>query len=131
MEITEIRIYPKEGIDKKLKAFATITFDGAFVIRDVKVIEGGSGLFVAMPSRKLREPCAKCGCLNAVRSRYCSQCGGSLSGPSTHKGHEEKGRLSEHRDVAHPITTECRERIQGAVLQAYETEMTMTKGPGN
>ena len=40
------------SIDEKLKAFATITIDGCFVVRGLKVILGNSGLFVAMPSRK-------------------------------------------------------------------------------
>jgi stage V sporulation protein G len=50
MEITEIRISLRD--DNKLKAFASITFDNAFVIRGLKIIEGAKGLFVAMPSRK-------------------------------------------------------------------------------
>ena len=50
MEITEIRISLRD--DNKLKAFASITFDNAFVVRGLKIIEGAKGLFVAMPSRK-------------------------------------------------------------------------------
>ena len=53
MEITEIRVFLKEGLDKKLKAYATVTFDNAFVVRNIKVIQGASGLFIAMPSRKI------------------------------------------------------------------------------
>ena len=52
MQITEVRVYPVRKADDKLKAFATITFDSCFVIRDLKVINGNSGLFIAMPSRK-------------------------------------------------------------------------------
>ena len=52
MDITEVRVFLKDGIDKKLKAYVTVTFDNAFVVRNIKVIEGKSGLFVAMPSRK-------------------------------------------------------------------------------
>ena len=55
MEITEVRITLKGSEDGKLKAFATITFDNAFVVHDVKVVEGTNGLFVAMPSRKTPE----------------------------------------------------------------------------
>ncbi len=40
MEITEIRVFPKEGQDKKLKAYTTVTFDNAFVVRNIKVIQG-------------------------------------------------------------------------------------------
>lgn len=50
MEITEIRISLRE--DNKLKAFASITLDNCFVIRGLKIIEGGKGIFVAMPSRR-------------------------------------------------------------------------------
>ncbi|MDD5618008.1 MAG: SpoVG family protein, partial [Candidatus Omnitrophica bacterium] len=57
MEITEVRIFLKESPDKKLKAYATVTFDNVFVVRNIKVIEGGSGLFIAMPSRRLKTSC--------------------------------------------------------------------------
>ncbi len=52
MEITEVKVYPVRKKDDKLKAFVTIVLDDCFVIRDLKVIHGNSGLFVAMPSRK-------------------------------------------------------------------------------
>lgn len=52
MEITEVHVYPVRKADEKLKAFATITFDNCFVVRDLKVIDGNNGLFVAMPSRR-------------------------------------------------------------------------------
>lgn len=52
MEITEVKVYPVRKADDKLKAFATIILDDCFVVRDLKVINGNSGLFVAMPSRK-------------------------------------------------------------------------------
>ncbi len=51
MQITEIRIALRN--DDKLKAFVSVTFDDAFVVRGMKIIEGKDGhLFVAMPSRK-------------------------------------------------------------------------------
>ncbi len=50
MEITEVRITLRD--EEKLKAFANITFDNAFVIRGLKVINGNQGYFVSMPSRK-------------------------------------------------------------------------------
>jgi stage V sporulation protein G len=52
MEITEININVRE--EEKLKAFVNITFDDVFVVRGLKVIEGNSGLFVCMPSRKMQ-----------------------------------------------------------------------------
>jgi len=53
MEITEVRVFPVE--EEKLKAYATVTFDDCFVVRDLKVIHGNSGLFVAMPSKKRKD----------------------------------------------------------------------------
>lgn len=50
MEITEIRLTIRN--EEKLKAFANVTFDDAFVIRGLKIINGNRGLFVSMPSRK-------------------------------------------------------------------------------
>ena len=53
MEITEIRVRKIEG-EGKLKAYVTLTFDDCFVVHNVKIIEGKSGVFIAMPSRKTR-----------------------------------------------------------------------------
>ena len=53
MEITEVRVKLMEEPGERLQAFCSITFDDAFVVRDLKIIEGTSGPFVAMPSRKL------------------------------------------------------------------------------
>ena len=123
MEITEVRIFLRESEDRKLKAYATITIDNAFVVRNVKVIEGNKGLFVAMPSRKLRDACPKCNYKNAIRSKFCNQCGASL--PQVDRrpdSMEDPKHQSGHRDIAHPITPECREYIQKKVLAAYESE---------
>ncbi len=129
MEITEVRIFLKEGQDKKLKAYATLTFDKAFVVRNVKVIEGNKGLFVAMPSRRLKDSCPKCNFKNVMRSKFCNQCGSSLpqSEPKPIISAEDGTRQSEHKDIAHPITTEFREYIQNKVLEAYEIDKK--KGP--
>jgi len=51
MQITEMRIRKVED-DGKLRAYVTVTFDNCFVVHNVKIIEGKSGLFIAMPSRK-------------------------------------------------------------------------------
>jgi stage V sporulation protein G len=53
MEITDIRIR-KVTSEEKLKAYVTVTFDDCFVVHNVKIIEGKSGVFIAMPSRKTR-----------------------------------------------------------------------------
>ncbi|WP_142413521.1 septation regulator SpoVG [Hathewaya massiliensis] len=51
MQITDVRIR-KISADSKMKAIVSVTFDGEFVVHDIKVIEGKNGLFIAMPSRK-------------------------------------------------------------------------------
>jgi len=53
MEITDIRVRKVAG-EGKLKAYVTITFDECFVVHNVKIIEGKTGVFIAMPSRKTR-----------------------------------------------------------------------------
>ena len=54
MEITEVKVYPVND-NEKLKGYATIIFDNCFVVRDLKIISGTMGLFVAMPSKKKKE----------------------------------------------------------------------------
>ena len=81
MEITDVRIR-KIATEGKMKAIVSITFDNEFVVHDIKVIEGQSGLFIAMPSRKTPD--------------------------------------GEFKDIAHPINTGTREKIQAAILIEYE-----------
>jgi stage V sporulation protein G len=54
MEITEVRVFPVNN-EERLKAYATITIDHVFLIRDLRVINGNAGQFVAMPSRKMKD----------------------------------------------------------------------------
>ena len=82
MEITEIRVFPKEGQDKKLKAYTTVTFDNAFVVRNIKVIQGANALFIAMPSRKIKNSCSNCGFKNEAGSKFCNQCGTGIKSAS-------------------------------------------------
>jgi len=53
MDVTEVRVFPVE--EDRLRAYVTITFDNCFVVRDLKVIDGNKGLFVAMPSKKRKD----------------------------------------------------------------------------
>lgn len=53
MEITEVRVFPVG--EEKLKAYVTITLDGCFVVRDLKVIHGTTGLFIAMPAKRRKD----------------------------------------------------------------------------
>jgi len=83
MDITEVRIYPVE--EDKLRAYVTITLDDCFVVRDLKVIQGVAGLFVAMPARKRKD--------------------------------------GSYKDIAHPLNVGTREKLESAVLAAYEREV--------
>ncbi len=73
MEITNVRIKKLET-EGSLKAYASVTFDDLFVVHNIKLIEGSNGLFIAMPSRKIKS--------------------------------------GEYKDVAHPINTEFRDKIE-------------------
>ena len=131
MEITEVRIFPKEGVNNKLRAYATITIDNAFVVRNIKIIEGKAGLFIAMPSRKIKDSCPKCNHKNVVHSKFCNECGNRLpvsdSSVSSIPGEMHDLRQSEHKDIAHPITVQAREYIQKKILDAYQAEKAKPK----
>ncbi len=128
MEITEVRIKLMEDNNERLQAFCSVTFDDAFVIRDLKIIEGTKGSFVAMPSRKLTDRCPQCGSKNHLRARYCNQCGGQLDEDRATR--DADGRAKLHADIAHPINSACREVIQSAVLSAFQEERERSKQPG-
>lgn len=53
MKVTEVKVFPVN--EERLKAYVSITIDGCFVVRDLKVIQGNTGLFVAMPSKKRKD----------------------------------------------------------------------------
>jgi len=53
MKITEVKVFPVN--EERLKAYVTITIDDVFVVRDLKIIKGNDGLFVAMPSKKRKD----------------------------------------------------------------------------
>lgn len=127
MDITEVRVFLRSDDDKKLKAYVTVTFDDVFVVRNIKVIEGSSGLFIAMPSRRIKQSCPKCNFKNEMRSKFCNQCGGQLP-IDVRPSPSGDSRQSEHKDIAHPITQSFREQLQKKVLEAYEKEK---KGTGD
>ena len=53
MDLTEIKVFPVD--EHRLKAYVTVTLDNCFVIRDLKIINGNNGLFVAMPNKKRKD----------------------------------------------------------------------------
>ena len=121
MEISEVRVKLVSNKDDRLKAFCSITMDNEFVVRDIKVIEGVGGLFVAMPSRKMSDHCDRCGGKNHLRAKFCNNCGTALS---------DKGRMKLHADIAHPINAQCRRQIQEQVISAFKEEVEKSKQPG-
>jgi stage V sporulation protein G len=83
MNITDVKIFPVD--EDKLRAYVTITLDGCFVVRDLKVIQGTSGLFVAMPAKKRKD--------------------------------------GTYKDIAHPLNSEMRDRLERLVLAEFEKVM--------
>ena len=80
MDITDVKIFPVD--EEKLKAYVTITLDGCFVVRDLKVIQGSAGLFVTMPAKKRKD--------------------------------------GTYKDIAHPLNTDMRARMERVILDQYE-----------
>jgi stage V sporulation protein G len=113
---------------EKLQAFCSVTFNDDFVVRDLKIIGGAKGPFVAMPSRKLMDRCNKCGGKNHLRARHCNDCGARLNPNRAEK--DKRGRARLHTDIAHPINSRFREIIQSRILQAFEEELSRSKEPG-
>ena len=128
MQITEVRVKLVGNAAERLLAFCSITIDAAFVVRDLKIIGGPSGPFVAMPSRKLCSHCRDCGFKNPLRAGYCNQCGAKLGAGSLPR--DDDGRLRLYADIAHPINAACRELIQKRVVAEYEAEVVRAREPG-
>lgn len=128
MEITEIRVKLMDDPQDRLQAFCSITFDQCFVIRDLKIIQGTRGSFVAMPSRKLTDRCSRCSAKNHLRARFCSECGTKLRDERALK--DDDGRAKLYADIAHPIHSDCRDMIQRQVLIAFAEELEKSKLPG-
>lgn len=128
MDISEVRVKLVDNKDERLKAFCSMTLDNEFVIRDIKIIEGTNGLFIAMPSRKMSDHCNNCGGKNHLRARFCNNCGAKLLDERAKQ--DVKGRMKLHADIAHPINADCRKRIQDRIAEAFESEVEKSKLPG-
>jgi stage V sporulation protein G len=128
MEITEVRIKLIEGTEDRLRGFCSITFDDCFVVRDLKIIEGNNGPFVAMPSRKLTSNCYKCRTKNHLRASYCNNCGSRLKNDQIE--HDQGGRAKLYADIAHPVNARCREMIQNRVIDELNKEHDLAAQPG-
>ena len=135
MRLTEVRVNLCGQTGGRLKAFCSLTFDDTFVVRDVKLIEGPDGLFLAMPSRKLCDHCPRCGDKNHLRARFCNGCGARLDENRFMRNQQQSmshghSRLKLHADIAHPINANCRTKIEHDVVGAYERELERSKQPG-
>lgn len=128
MVVTEVKIKLVPRSDDKLLAFACVTLDRCFVLRDIKVIQGSQSTFIAMPSRKITDHCPKCSSKNHLQAAYCNQCGSRL--PPGRLRPDTRGRTKLHADIAHPITVTCRNVIQEAILNAYAVELEHSRLPG-
>lgn len=128
MQISEIRVKLLTNQRDKLRAFASMTIENCLVIRDIKVIEGPTGLFVAMPSRKLMDRCPECGAKNPLRARFCNECACPLEVERGDRDLRGKPRL--YADITHPIHQAARDRVQGAILAAYRAELERSQLAG-
>jgi stage V sporulation protein G len=126
--ITEVRTtLATPRSNSGLLAYSSVAFDGAFVVKDVKVVDGPHGLIVSMPSKEIQDRCPSCGEKNALRARYCSQCGDRLA--DYRASRDDGGRLVLRIDTVHPITAEFRAAINDAVTGAYADEFMRDRGP--
>lgn len=91
MEITDIRIKPV-NTEGKLRAYVTVTFDDCFVVHNLKVIAGQSGMFIAMPNRKTK--------------------------------------TGEYKDIAHPINSEFRQKMQDRIIEELKKVESEPKNAG-
>ena len=95
--VTEVRVKLTGDPRNKLKAYCSVTIDDAFVVRDLKIIDGSRGPFVAMPSRKLADHCSRCNHKNHLRAAYCNHCGAQLDPDRAQR--DSRGRARLHADV--------------------------------
>ena len=124
MNITEVKIILAAedlGFNQHIRAFASVVVNDELCIRDMKVLRGAKGLFVAMPSRKILDRCHFCLTKNHLRARFCNQCGGRLN--ENRAEVDEDGRSKLHSDVCHPINHGVRVELEQAVLDGYEVAL--------
>jgi len=130
MRLSEVKIHLCPPASGRLKAFCSLTLDNALVIRDVKIIDGDNGLFIAMPSRKLCDHCTKCHEKNHLRARFCNNCGTRLNENRHLRYRLGPDRLKLHSDIAHPINAHSRAQIEREVFDAFDREIQRSHQPG-
>ena len=128
IEVTEVRVKLAGESDEKLLGYCSITINNAIVIKDLKIIQGDTAPFVAMPSRKITDKCGKCGSKNHLRARFCNECGGKLK-PNRAEV-DARGRAKLHFDLVHPIRSDVRDYVHRKIVEAFESEMGRPLGRG-
>ena len=112
MKITSIQVHlpshKEEG--ETVLAYVSVVFEECFKVNDLKIIQAGGRLFVAMPSRKLTFPCPQCSNKNGFNANFCNSCGVRL---------ESKKLDKAFRDIAHPCHDTMRRYMADSVMQAY------------
>lgn len=130
MEITDIQIQLVAEHRERILAYCTITIDGCFVVKDLKIISGPERIFVAMPARKVTARCGSCNYKNHLLAFYCNQCGVGLERPPL-SSDEGGGRHKMFADIAHPINARCRDMLQYKICAAYNAAVQLASSQGD
>lgn len=125
--MTEVRVRLVSKDWGRLKAHANVVFDGVFLVRDFKVVEGDSGPFVVTPSRPLSEKCPHCGERNSVVAAFCNMCGKGLPPGGVPYS---RGVRKEWVDVAHPVSSTFRVEMEEEIIRAYRLEVERVRMHG-
>jgi stage V sporulation protein G len=129
LTITEVRVTlasPTCNDNGHIRGYASIVLDGAFCVRDLKILECDRGFLLAMPSRKRCDRCPDCGAKNNLEAAWCQGCGSQLC--SGRAVMDESGRMKLYDDVCHPINPDAREYIEAVVMEAYRVELARQAG---
>lgn len=119
MKVTSVRLIRSDSADQMrgLLAYASIVLDDCLVIHDAKLLNNSAkradGLFVSFPTHPKMTRCGGCGRKGALKDRCCLHCRQPFPQP------EDARKL--HMDVCHPITGECREMIEAAVIDEWRS----------
>ena len=126
MQITDVRIKLSDNPAEKVKAWTSVEIDRQLAIRDIKVIDAGDGLFLAMPCRKTTDRCQQCKGKNQNTARWCNWCGKQLAENRVHIRPDGKPDL--WHDIAFPIDQALRTLMTDAVLDEYERIADIAEG---
>ncbi|MEE9311916.1 MAG: SpoVG family protein [Planctomycetota bacterium] len=127
MKVTEVRVKLAAEDDDKLLGYCSITLNNAFVVKDLKIIQGDNMPFIAMPSRKITDKCHKCGYKNHLRAKYCNECGGQQNPNRAEL--DDRGRAKLHFDLVHPIRSDVRDYVHQTIIDAYTEERERASQP--